>query len=426
MELPENDDGYEVDDSGEYVSGSKDSLGLTALSSSQLENPASREKSGDASNSRRVVIHRSGSVTVMNAGDVPNVSAISHRSETLQNTNNVSYSTKNLAGNGDEVQRLRQKVQRQASKLLETQNNFETMEQYAKLCEKRILDFDISHPLPVTKEMLGVVTGRKQRGSNSGRGQTNQLRDLQSSHEMLKRQHSAAQKRLGELRQEVKELRQIVPQRDKTITTHRRKIEQLTRRIVELESFAVGPNSRSNANRTAGLANFSKGSDPRLQTQLALSQRETVELKSQNDVLNQSLRNEARLNEEQRVYVATLEAALKVKAGELGLEGHAELLAELARLRGQVESQHRESQRSNASIAALEAEMEDIRKREALAHEREKGHLERVQDLTTQLAKFNSSDVSLHDRIKNLETEKTPSWTMLRTPCRAQRHFRSR
>ena len=103
MELPENDDGYEVDDSGEYVSGSKDSLGLTALSSSQLENPASREKSGDASNSRRVVIHRSGSVTVMNAGDVPNVSAILHRSETLQNTNNVSYSTKNLAGNGDEV-----------------------------------------------------------------------------------------------------------------------------------------------------------------------------------------------------------------------------------------------------------------------------------------------------------------------------------
>ena len=61
------------------------------------------------------------------------------------------------------------------------------------------------------------------------------------------------------------------------------------------------------------------------------------------------------------MYVATLEAALKVKAGELGLEGHAELLAELARLRGQVESQHRESQRSNASIAALEAEMEDIR-----------------------------------------------------------------
>ena len=37
------------------------------------------------------------------------------------------------------------------------------------------------------------------------------------------------------------------------------------------------------------------------------------------------------------MYVATLEAALKVKAGELGLEGHAELLAELARLRGQVE-----------------------------------------------------------------------------------------
>ena len=408
MELPENDDGYEVDDSGEYVSESKDSLRLTALSGSQLDNYIGGETSGDTNNSRRVVIHRSGSVTVMNAGDVPNVSAISHRSDTLQNTNNVSHSTKSHAGNGDVVQRLRHKVQRQASKLLETQSNFEAMEQYAKLCEKRILDFDINHPLPVTKEMLGVPTGStKQRGGSSGRGQSNQLRDLQSAHDVLKKQHSAAQKRLGELRQEVKELRQTVPQRDKTITTHRRKIEQLTKRIVELERFAVGPNSRSNASRTGNVTNFSKGSDPRLQTQLALSQRESIELKSQNDVLNQSLRNEARLNEEQRVYVSTLEAALKVKAGELGLEGHAELLAELARLRGQVESQHRDSQRSNASIMALEAEMEDIRKREALAHEREKGHLERVRELTSQLAKFNSSDVSLHDRIKNLETEKT-------------------
>ena len=400
MELPENDDGgYEVDDSGEYVSESKDGLGI-----SQLDVPTSLINSGG--DKRRVHIHRSGSVTVMNAGEANNISAISHRSDRFDNTtnnyNNNNNNNNNNSNSNNNSLRLTNKIKQQASKLLQTQTTLETVEQYAKLCEKRILDFDPNHRFPVTKEMLGVLTGsRYGKSGNSRRGN----KDLQSAHDMLKKQYHVAQKRTGELRQEVKELRQTVPQRDKTITTQRRKIEQLTRRVVELESFAVGPNARSKFGKTNTSAAML--ADGRMQSQLAMSERESIELKSKNDVLNQSLRKEARLNEEQRVYVATLEAALKVKAGELGLEGHAELLAELARLRGRVEAHHRESQRSNASIAALEAEMDDIRKREAMAREREKGHLERVKELSGQLAKFNSSDVSLHERIKNLETEKT-------------------
>jgi len=168
-----------------------------------------------------------------------------------------------------------------------------------------------------------------------------------------------------------------------------RKIEQMSRRINELESF-------TRTDRTGG-ATFRKS---------ALEDREATELKSKNSVLNHTLRGEARLNEEQRVYVATLEAALKVKAGELGLEGHAELLAELSRLRGEVEARHRESQRYAASISALEAEMDEIRERESAARLREHEQLERARSLSAKLATFNNADQDLQETVKSLETEK--------------------
>lgn len=41
-------------------------------------------------------------------------------------------------------------------------------------------------------------------------------------------------------------------------------------------------------------------------------------------------------------YIAVLQEALRVKVGELGLGGHAELLTQMAQLRGQSESAQRE------------------------------------------------------------------------------------
>ena len=114
MELPENEDvGYEVDDSGEYVSESKDGLGL-----SQLDLPTNMVSSGNESNSRRVVVHRSGSVTVTNAGDANDISAISNRSDKINYNEN----------NGNSNLRLTNKIKQQASRLLDTHTALEKRE----------------------------------------------------------------------------------------------------------------------------------------------------------------------------------------------------------------------------------------------------------------------------------------------------------
>ena len=380
MELSDNEEGYEVNDSGEFVQSNGTN---PRMSSSDLQD------SLDSPSGRRVVIHRSGSVTVTNSAGaqlsrIESNASSEHKEIAAQYYDSQAPPPSQVALTA--TSRLSKKIQTQAGQLLQLQTELDEKTRYARLCEKRLLDFDPKHSFPVTQGMLGIVPPRSAR--TGGRDTAAQL-DLQTAYETLQKQHTVAQKKLADLKKEVAQARQTAPVREKTMAAQARKIEQMARRINELESFA-------RTDRTGG-STFRKS---------ALEDREATELKSKNSVLSHTLRGEARLNEEQRVYVATLEAALKVKAGELGLEGHAELLAELSRLRGEVEARHRESQRYAASISALEAEMDEIRERESAARLREHEQLERTRSLSAKLATFNNADQDLQETVKSLETEK--------------------
>ena len=103
-----------------------------------------------------------------------------------------------------------------------------------------------------------------------------------------------------------------------------------------------------------------------LRKENAVLQQKAQEEQRARKSLSESLRAEARTNEEQRVYISVLEEALKVKAGELGLSGHADgpnVLAELARLRADAANKESEVGRMRGTVEALETECKQHRRR---------------------------------------------------------------
>ena len=124
--------------------------------------------------------------------------------------------------------------------------------------------------------------------------------------------------------------------------------------------------------------------------------------------MRQSLQNEARTSEEQRVYIKVLESAVQSKAGEMGLRpGQASLLTKLARLEGELQSKQREQEAANAAVNAMEAEMEDLRKRENGTAVAAAAQQDQIRSLSNRLAQFGRGEDELLSSVQTLESEKT-------------------
>jgi len=151
MELSDNEEGYEVNDSGEFVQSGGTN---PPMSSSDLQD------SLDSPSGRRVVIHRSGSVTVTNSAGAQlsriEGSASSEQKEmAAQYYDSQAPPPSQVALNA--TSRMSKKIQTQAGQLLKLQTELDAKTRYARLCEKRLLDFDPNHGFPVTQGMLGIV-----------------------------------------------------------------------------------------------------------------------------------------------------------------------------------------------------------------------------------------------------------------------------
>ena len=66
-----------------------------------------------------------------------------------------SFSATSTRNGGGQSNRAFEKIRRQAQKLSKLQTTLEEAKKYSGLCEKRIRDFDPSHPMPIMQQHIG-------------------------------------------------------------------------------------------------------------------------------------------------------------------------------------------------------------------------------------------------------------------------------
>jgi len=198
------------------------------------------------------------------------------------------------------TKQLSEKIRSQAARLSQ-------LEAYADLLERRILEFDPHHPLPVTESMMG-----KGLPSNDHQNRLNDLRDSMSRNER------------EEFMRKVEELEDLIVQKDRQLHQQVKKGEKLQ---IELDHFVSSSTYGASPKFTDTVAHQRQFSGSNIQTTGDEQVRDhyaTLNSKYQ-DLLNdkadleESLRNETLLNEEQRAYIEVLKQALEARIEDLGL-----------------------------------------------------------------------------------------------------------
>ena len=207
----------------------------------------------------------------------------------------------------------------------------------------------------------------------------------------------------------LKETRLQSERKDRELAYREKRIAKLEAQIAESSSSAT--NAPSSSSPSAARESPSRGTTSPSANLLpgeGAAEVANMQLRKEVAALRQSLQNEARTSEEQRVYIKVLESAVQSKAGEMGLQpGQASLLTKLARLEGQLQSKQREQEAANAAVNAMEAEMEDLRKRENGTAIAAAAQQEQIRSLSDRLSQFGRGEDELLSSVQTLESEKT-------------------
>lgn len=114
---------------------------------------------------------------------------------------------------------LSKKIRTQASQLAQLNETLQQEGSYSRLLERRLLELDPEHPLPVTPQHLGRGGGGSSRlqqqrssatGGSCGRGNGHEDGDDMSS---MRRGYAAAQERLKDAAQLIRTLREALASR---------------------------------------------------------------------------------------------------------------------------------------------------------------------------------------------------------------------
>ena len=215
------------------------------------------------------------------------------------------------------VEKLSKKIQQQAGELSSLQAELDDVSAYSRLCEQRLQE--LGQTLPVTKECLGTEPPQPTRVTAptpaSMKGTPSHIISSQ-----------AAQRR--ELLQEKKRTAQL----EKQMRASEVRLHEAHKQIRALKASSGNRTSSNSSQRNRGDELVVADS-----TSEASSLRQSLrQTQQERQALFETARSEAQASEEQRVYIKVLEDALKLKAGEMGLAGHSQLLSELARLKQSV------------------------------------------------------------------------------------------
>ena len=245
--------------------------------------------------------------------------------------------------------RFVRKISSQAQELLSLRTELEKSRRYAKLCEERVVDLCPGHTLPVKAKHIG--SGKPKSSVSIDVRHRRELQEQRRAYARLNREYDAAQKRIAEL---------------------------------------------SRTNRTLRKQGGGATSIP--------PRPKRSSLERQNRTLSKSLRGEAKTVEELRGQIAVLQEALQVKAVELGLNGHAQLLTQTARMRGEIDALKAQLREAMEIRARVEIERDDISKKLKEATSRFETQRTQLSKMKKELRREGKED--LHKSIHQLETHK--------------------
>mmetsp|Transcript_100 Transcript_100/g.339 ORF Transcript_100/g.339 Transcript_100/m.339 type:complete len:1109 (+) Transcript_100:95-3421(+) len=259
-----------------------------------------------------------------------------------------------ISGSNDDVaSRLADKVRRQAETLVDLQSDVEERAQYARLCEQFVVTLEPSQPLPLAKEDLAALRSRRRLVGPESSSSSSAAVNRNSRHTLtsIAKQYDAACKRVQDLTQRTAELEAEIS------TSHQAK-EVADRRVAALRSkLADAQNKVLQLRRGAGSVAVAAANSEEIEG----LQAKVTSLEQDKMRLNASLAKEARATEEQRVYIDVLQAALKARAEELGMDPEQVLHAEKAKF---------DVLAAKGTIARLEQTEQELRETISVAHER--------------------------------------------------------
>ncbi len=372
---------------------------------------------------REVRVHRSGSIDISAAAGYGRSNNRDNRNNRNNTNSAAAAAAATAAGSSTAASynaQLATKVRAQASDLQRLGDELDAAYGYARLCERRVCELHPNHPIPVTEDCLGVANpagsgagGSKIAARGGGTGKSARLRrenaELAHSNSALEKQLRAARSKLTDVSRNLKETRLQSERKDRELAYREKRIAKLEAQIAESSSSAT--NVPSSSSPSAARESPSRGTTSPSANLLpgeGAAEVANMQLRKEVAALRQSLQNEARTSEEQRVYIKVLESAVQSKAGEMGLQpGQASLLTKLARLEGQLQSKQREQEAANAAVNAMEAEMEDLRKRENGTAVAAAAQQEQIRSLSDRLSQFGRGEDELLSSVQTLESEKT-------------------
>ena len=211
--------------------------------------------------------------------------------------------------------KLGSKIRRQAIDLQRMQQMVDEANEYARLCEARVLDLHPSHPLPITEDSLGVnspnsigSSGRRRGGGGGGGGSggssgvvaklKREKVELESANTALEKQLMTSRSKASDRQNNLKEMRHQSSQKDKELDIQKRKILNLSSKVMQLENDlraereVLSAASTKMARSPPAAASSEQRAADRADVEAANNKVE--HLKNENNSLRTSLQNEVR------------------------------------------------------------------------------------------------------------------------------------
>lgn len=257
---------------------------------------------------------------------------------------------------GAYTSRLAARVKEQAKELTELRTRLTDTQAYADLCERRILELVPDHPIPVTPECLGIpapsppqkhgrTKGTPSRVLSAEAAQRREKSETASAFNTLQRQLRQAQVRQRETTRQLRDARAALAAKERELASSRKRGKSEHERAAEAAAAARqrGQALQQARNDLATQAAL-HGDAEQTPASQRIAELESLlrEAQGHAEELNTALQRESLTVEKQSAQIEVLEKSLKQHAEDVGLQGHGQLLTELARLRGEVDARDRD------------------------------------------------------------------------------------
>ena len=323
--------------------------------------------------------------------------------------------------------KLAERVQQQARELQTKHAEVKELVEYKVLCERRILELQPKHQLPVVREQLGLdeprqpeeaggasrplVDGMPTHMLSTLAQRRREYEDLSARYRSLEANSKRTHEKLGEANRALRDLRGAMESREKDHQAAQRKIEALSKNLAVVERHSKANEDYVNKMQRK----FATGSQgTHLLRKNAILQKRLEEADAEKAQLALALQNESEEETNRQEYIAHLRKALDMKASDFGLKpGQSDVLQELQKLRASYRGSLQEvasyEDRCNAqdqTIGTLREQVEDLRREESTLQGQLNEALSRSRSVASELGDAQAELQSVGMRAETLSREK--------------------